>query len=203
MIAAIAPDSVVVTQLAVPKVEKAAAQPASPDEISDEDLGRHLMESVPKVRAFLRSRGCPSSCIEDVMQETFREVVRTRKHLDLKKANGGHGYVLRNCAQKLIQSLRTPDRREDRFPHAIRERERYERREPDPLEHLEEQEDRQLLRRFIAELPESQQKVLGFALADFSISEIAQRLKICRSTANRRLHDAIAGLRRRFARRSA
>lgn len=177
------------------------ASPSGPASLSGTDAWPEaLAEHHDWLRAVVFARVGEPAAVADVMQQVAVEAARGVDNLrDAAKLGP---WLYRVAVTAALQHRRQTGRRRrlhERFA-AERQPTEHDHRQPDPLDWLLAEEQRELVRRALAELPPRDAEALLLKhTQDWSYQQIADRLGVSRTAIEGRLHRARKKLRRLLA----
>lgn len=150
----------------------------------------------------LRARGVEADAVEELMQEVHLAAVRGAEQL--REPEKVAPWLYRIAVVTALQYRRRRGRQRKLVERYIHERETdYSRGESDPLDWLLADEQRQLVRRAIEQLPARDAEMLLLKYTEhWSYQQLAEHLGISQSAVEARLHRAREKMRRRLARLS-
>ncbi len=129
---------------------------------------------------------------EDVVQESFLAIWRQASRLD--PARGLRSYLLTIVHNKAVDRLRRRSRKPEL---ALDELAPVTSEAPDPIEFAEALENREMVRTALGTLPDDQRRAVEMAyFGGFTMSEVAEQLKIPIGTVKSRLRLALGHMRR-------
>jgi RNA polymerase sigma factor (sigma-70 family) len=163
------------------------------------DWQRELPEHRRWLATVLRARGVEVGSLDEVLQEVHTAAI---KHADrLREAEKVAPWLYRIAATCALQYRRRLGRHRRLIERVITQRpDKFESVEPDPLDWLLANEERQLVRQAILAMPKRDAELLLLKYTeDWSYRQLADHLGISTSAVEARLHRAREKMRRQLA----